>query len=234
MQNKQFIEKLKTIVSPLGDRSGMVINTEFKYLATHKELMIVGFNPAIVKKENMTIIDEDLDRHISDENYNSLNDNWKGGHRKHGIQQLYFYLLEHSYLTEKDILYTNVIWERSPSVIDLKFTSELDEICKKGFLLNLQAHKPKAICFIGDDAQKYVSENWASKSSHCGKDIPYPWSDTEGTKKYTIRNYLMEFAETSINAFTIPHQSRFGIGRNPQYWKRRLEAILVALNKSLN
>ena len=60
------------------------------------------------------------------------------------------------------------------------------------------------------------------------------WSDVEGSKEYTIKFYRMEFGDTSINVFSVPHQSTFRIGSNPQYWKRRLEAILIALNRSLN
>ena len=230
-----YIEALGSLIKPIENRSGMIINSPFKYLGSKKRLMIAGYNPGDVPDDNKTTINEDWLRHTNDESFNALHDESWGKYLPgyHPIQIFYKKLIDNTDLTEMDILYTNVFFQRSQGIPDLVVDSIIEKQCKKVFLLNLEIHKPDAICFLGDDAQEYVSKEWASVSLACGE-INYPWSDVEGSKEYTIKFYRMEFGDTSINVFSVPHQSKFRIGSNPQYWKRRLEAILIALNRSLN
>ena len=93
MNKNLYLQELNGLIRPLQSRSGMVINSPFKYLASKKKLMIVGYNPGGVPDTNETTIAEDWMRHTSDENFNALTESW-GQHQaliagSHPIQKFY-------------------------------------------------------------------------------------------------------------------------------------------------
>ena len=229
MQKKtNYLNRMSDLINPLLNRSGMIIDSPFEYLATKKRLMIVGFNPGGVPDHNETTIEEDWMRHTSDESFNALKESW--GQDKilipgnHPIQIFYQKLIDNTDLTEEDILYTNLYWQRSKSVSDLRIDSILEKQCKEGFLLNLETHQPECICFIGHSTEEIVSKEWAASSFRDGQPDDYPW----GNQK--IKFQKIRFPENTIRTFSIPHQSRFGIG----YHDKRLESVLKALYRCLN
>ena len=229
MQKKtNYLNRMSDLINPLLNRSGMIINSPFEYLATKKRLMIVGFNPGGVPNHNETTIEEDWSRHISDESFNALKESW--GQDKilipgnHPIQIFYQKLIDNTDLAEEDILYTNLYWQRSKSVSDLRIDSILEKQCKEGFLLNLETHQPESICFLGHQTHDHISKEWASVSLACGE-INYPWGNSQ-----VIKFHRMKFENFRVGTFSVPHPSRFGIGDN----QNRLDSILKALNRCLD
>ena len=226
MNKSEYLETFNELIRPLQSRSGMVINSPFKYLASKKKLMIVGYNPGGVPDTNETTIAEDWMRHTSDENFNALTESW-GQHQtliagSHPIQRFYQAIIDSSDLTEEDILYTNMYWQRSKSIADLTIDPILEEQCKEGFLLNLIIHQPESICFLGHKTHDQIVKDWSELSFPCGA-IDYPWGETQ-----SIKLYRMKFQDFRVKAFSVPHPSRFGIGNDPD----RLDAILQALDRS--
>ena len=41
-QKREYLRKMSVLINPLLNRSGMIIDSPFEYLATKKKLMIVG------------------------------------------------------------------------------------------------------------------------------------------------------------------------------------------------
>ena len=217
-----YLNSLKDLFNPISNRSGMIINTPYKHLAETKKLMMVGFNPGGVPSENMTTIREDFKRHLDDSSFNALNEEWgKFAAGEHPIQKLYQALIRNTELEPKDILKTNIYWERSSGIPELKIDSIIEKICRKGFLLNIKAHKPKSIMFLSDKSRK-IAEKWSDTSLPIGISR-YPW----GTAPIKIRLYSMKFDGHYVKAFSIPHPSQFSHGDNPD----RLNAILEAAKK---
>lgn len=226
MNKSEYLETFNELIRPIQSRSGMVINSPFQYLAKKKKLMIVGYNPGGVPDANETTIQEDWIRHTSDESFNALTESW-GQHQSlmagsHPIQRLYQAIIDSTDLKEGDILYTNMYWQRSKSITDLKIDRILEKQCKKGFLLNLVIHQPESICFLGHKTYDQIVKDWSEVSFPCGA-IDYPWGETQ-----SIKLYRMKFLDFRVKAFSIPHPSRFGIGNDPD----RLDAILQALDSS--
>ena len=226
MQEKaEYLNRMSDLINPLLNRSGMIINSPFEYLAKKKKLMIVGYNPGNVPDINKTTINEDWLRHTNDESFNPLHESW--GHYLpgcHPIQIFYQRLIDNTDLNETDILYTNLYWERSNGIEDLEIDPILEKQCKKAFFLNLETHQPECICFIGHSTEEIVSKEWAASSFRDGQPDDYPW----GNQK--IKFQKIRFPENTIRTFSIPHQSRFGIG----YHDKRLESVLKALYRCLN
>ena len=224
-QKREYLRKMSVLINPLLNRSGMIIDSPFEYLATKKKLMIVGYNPGNVPDNNKTTIDEDWLRHINNEDFNALNESW-GSYLPgdHPIQIFYQRLIDNTHLTEADVLYTNLYWERSNGIKDLEIDPILEKQCKDGFFLNIKTHQPECICFIGHSTQESVSKEWASVSLGCGE-INYPWGDSQ-----VIKFHRMKFNNHRVATFSIPHQSRFGIG----YDQERLESVTNALDRCLN
>ena len=61
-----YLDKLKDLSKPISLRSGMLINSPYKYLGSKKKLLMVGFNPGGVPSYLETTIDEDFNRHEED------------------------------------------------------------------------------------------------------------------------------------------------------------------------
>ena len=203
-----YLNNLRDLLNPIGNRSGMIINSAFKDLATPKKLMMVGFNPGGVPSDLMTSIKEDFTRHSKNPSLNALKERW-GNHApgKHSIQLLYQALIDNTKLESEDILKTNVYWQRSSDISSLKIDTLLEKICRKGFLLNIKIHQPKSIMFLGIDARK-IAEKWSDVTLSIG-DSHYPWGTAQ-----KIRFYSMKFDGYRVKAFSIPHPSHFPHGSN--------------------
>lgn len=217
-----YLNNLRDLLNPIGNRSGMIINSAFKDLATPKKLMMVGFNPGGVPSDLMTSIKEDFTRHSKNPSFNALNERW-GNHSSgnHPIQLLYQALIKNTELVSGDILKTNIFWQRSADIDKLKIDALLENNCRKGLLLNIKTHQPKSIIFLGHKAAE-TAKTWADMSSDDGE-RSYPW----GKSNQKIKFYSMKFDDHRVKAFSIPHPSRFGFGSDMY----RLAAILKAANK---
>ena len=228
MDSLNYTNTMEGLIKPIINRSGMVINSPFKYLGTKKKLMIVGFNPGGVPDDSETTIGQDWERHKNDLNFNALTESW--GQNKilipgsHPIQEFYQSIINNSNLKEEDILYTNLYWQRSKSVSDLSIDPILDNQCREGFLLHLSTHEPDCICFLGHGTKDHVSSEWANVSFNCGQ-INYPWGHTQ-----TVKLQRMKFENFRVKTFSVPHPSRFRLGNNQE----RLDSILNALSKCLD
>ena len=220
-QKKLYMANIDKLINPIGNRSGMIVNSAYKDLATPKKLLMVGFNPGGVPSDLMTSIKEDFVRHIENPSFNALNERW-GNHASgnHPIQLLYRALIKHTELVSGDILKTNIYWQRSTDIDKLKIDLLLENNCREGLLLNIKTHQPKSIIFLGHKAAE-TAQKWADISFNNG-DIKYPWGNN-----HKIKFYSMKFDDHRIKAFSIPHPSRFGFGGDMY----RLAAILKAANK---
>ena len=225
-KNRTFMGKIDQLIRPISQRSGMVINTPYKHLGSKKRLLIVGFNPGGVPDYSKTTIEGDWIRHKEDISFNAMNESWGGIQEKspgsHPIQLLYKAFLVNTALKEEDILVTNLYWQRSQTSKKLVVDQKLENICKDGFLLNLEEHNPEAICFLGHQtARSIVNQGWSSICLMTGT-TNYPWGQSQ-----EIKSYRMKFNGRGINTFSLPHPSRFGFANDPE----RLSAILKGLEK---
>lgn len=224
---ESYLDKLKDLSKPISLRSGMLINSPYKYLGSKKKLLMVGFNPGGVPSYSETTIDEDFNRHEEDLSFNAMEECWGANQIKapgcHPIQLLYQAFLNHTSLEEEDVLVTNLYWQRSQSSKDLIIDDKLERACREGFLLNAESHQPETICFLGHEtASHLIDMRWSNICLMRGSS-KYPWGENQ-----KIKNYRMKFNGKSINTFSIPHPSRFGFGNSSE----RLSSILDALIKN--
>ena len=225
----RYLDKLKDLSKPISLRSGMLINTPYKYLGSKKKLLMVGFNPGNVPEYSETTIDEDWNRHSEDLSFNAMDECWGANPIKapgcHPIQLLYqaFINKNNTSLGKEDVLVTNLYWQRSKSIKKLDIDDKLKKACYEGFLISLEEHQPDTICFLGHNTAEEVRKNRWTEICLVKTPTKYPWGQNQ-----KVRNYRMKFNGKGINTFSIPHPSRFGFGNNPE----RLTSILDTLKKN--
>ena len=221
---RTYVDKVNKLIEPLSFRSGMVINTPYRYLGSKKKLLMVGFNPGGVPSYSETTIYEDFNRHEEDLFFNAMEECWGANQIKapgcHPIQLLYQAFLNNTSLEEEDVLVTNLYWQRSQSSKELIIDDKLERVCREGFLLNIESHEPETICFLGHETASHLINNGWSNICLMRGSSKYPWGENQ-----KIKNYRMKFNDKSINTFSIPHPSRFGFSNSFE----RLSSILDAL-----
>ena len=219
---KDYFKKFEKLIDPIGRRDGMVINSPFCHLGTKKRLMMVGHNPGGVSVRSKTSIKEDWNRHTNDPFFNALEEDWDGKKGKHPIQLLNKILIENTTLKQRDILSTNVYWLRSRNSEQLKVDALLEKKCRDGFLYNLEVHKPDCVLFLGHVSSD-IASRWACGCLPKGSAI-FPWGNDQ-----VIKFKKMKFNKNGfINTISIPHPSRFRLGKNSE----RISSIIKALESN--
>ena len=217
-----YFTNFEKLIDPIGRRDGMVINSPFCDLGTKKRLIMIGHNPGGVSEGSNTSIKEDWNRHINDPFFNALEEDWDGKKGTHPIQLLNRMLIENTSLNQSDILSTNVYWKRSKNSEQLKVDAILEKKCRDGFLYNLEVHIPDCILFLGH-ASSDIASRWASGSLSKGSAL-FPWGNDQ-----VIKFKKMKFNENGfINTLSIPHPSRFRLGRNSE----RISSVIEALDRN--